>query len=45
MQLESNKNGYDKLKRNGLIKEEKGKIELTEKGDPWRFNSAWEFFE
>lgn len=35
----------DKLKRNGLIKVEEGKIELTEKGDPWRFNIAWEFFE
>lgn len=21
------------------------KIRLTEKGDPWRFNIAWEFFE
>ena len=34
-----------KLKRNGLIKVENGKIKLTEKGDPWRFNIAWEFFE
>ena len=34
-----------KLKRNGLIKVEDGKIKLTEKGDPWRFNIAWEFFE
>jgi hypothetical protein len=24
---------------------ENGKIKLTEKGDPWRFNIAWEFFE
>jgi len=24
---------------------ENGKIRLTEKGDPWRFNIAWEFFE
>jgi|WetSurMetagenome_2_1015567.scaffolds.fasta_scaffold195000_1 oxygen-independent coproporphyrinogen III oxidase len=29
----------------GLIKVEGGKIRLTEKGDPWRFNIAWEFFE
>jgi coproporphyrinogen III oxidase-like Fe-S oxidoreductase len=35
----------DKLQRNGLIKVEDGKIRLTEKGDPWRFNIAWEFFE
>ena len=35
----------DKLKRKGLIKVEDDKIELTEKGDPWRFNIAWEFFE
>lgn len=35
----------DKLQRNELIKVENGKIELTEKGDPWRFNIAWEFFK
>ncbi len=35
----------DKLQRNGLIKVEDGKIRLTEKGDPWRFNIAWEFFK
>ena len=35
----------DKLQRNGLIKVEDGKIKLTEKGDPWRFNIAWEFFK
>jgi coproporphyrinogen III oxidase-like Fe-S oxidoreductase len=35
----------DKLQRNGLIKVENDKIMLTEKGDPWRFNIAWEFFK
>ena len=35
----------DKLQRNGLIKVHDGKISLTEKGDPWRFNIAWEFFK
>jgi coproporphyrinogen III oxidase-like Fe-S oxidoreductase len=35
----------DKLQRNGLIKVQDGKISLTEKGDPWRFNIAWEFFK
>ena len=35
----------DKLQRNGLIKVEYDKIRLTEKGDPWRFNIAWEFFK
>jgi coproporphyrinogen III oxidase-like Fe-S oxidoreductase len=35
----------DKLQRNGLIRVEDGKISLTEKGDPWRFNIAWEFFK
>ena len=34
----------DKLLNFGLIKVEDGKIRLTEKGDPWRFNIAWEFF-
>jgi oxygen-independent coproporphyrinogen III oxidase len=34
-----------KLLSLGLIKVEDGKIRLTEKGDPWRFNIAWEFFE
>jgi oxygen-independent coproporphyrinogen-3 oxidase len=32
------------LKQKGLIDEKDGKIALTEKGDPWRFNIAWEFF-
>ena len=35
----------DKLQRIGLIKVEDDKIRLTEKGDPWRFNIAWEFFK
>jgi oxygen-independent coproporphyrinogen III oxidase len=34
----------DKLQRKGLIKVQDDKISLTEKGDPWRFNIAWEFF-
>ena len=34
----------NKLLNFGLIKVEDGKIRLTEKGDPWRFNIAWEFF-
>lgn len=33
------------LKRKGLIDDEDGKFALTEKGDPWRFNVAWEFFK
>ena len=33
----------DKLQRNGLIRVENGKISLTEKGDPWRYNISWEF--
>jgi len=35
----------DKLQHFGLIRVEDGKIRLTEKGDPWRFNIAWEFFK
>jgi coproporphyrinogen III oxidase-like Fe-S oxidoreductase len=35
----------DKLKNQGLIEERNGKIQLTEKGDPWRFNISWEFFQ
>jgi coproporphyrinogen III oxidase-like Fe-S oxidoreductase len=34
-----------KLKNNGLIEVRDGKIQLTEKGDPWRFNISWEFFK
>lgn len=33
-----------KLQKAGLIETRDGKIQLTEKGDPWRFNIAWEFF-
>jgi len=33
------------LKQKGLIDDKNGKIALTEKGDPWRFNIAWEFFK
>ncbi len=35
----------EELQRKGLIMEENGEIRLTEKGDPWRFNIAWEFFK
>jgi coproporphyrinogen III oxidase-like Fe-S oxidoreductase len=38
-------NEIDKLKTQGLIEERNGKIQLTEKGDPWRFNISWEFFQ
>jgi coproporphyrinogen III oxidase-like Fe-S oxidoreductase len=34
-----------KLQQKRLIKIADGKIRLTEKGDPWRFNIAWEFFK
>jgi oxygen-independent coproporphyrinogen-3 oxidase len=33
------------LKQKGLIDDKEGRIVLTEKGDPWRFNVAWEFFK
>jgi oxygen-independent coproporphyrinogen-3 oxidase len=33
-----------KLKKQSLIEIREGKIQLTERGDPWRFNIAWEFF-
>jgi coproporphyrinogen III oxidase-like Fe-S oxidoreductase len=35
----------DKLQHLELISIEDNKIKLTEKGDPWRFNIAWEFFK
>ena len=38
-------NAINKLKSKGLIEEKDGKIQLTEKGDPWRFNISWEFFK
>ena len=34
-----------RLKSKGLIEVKDGKIQLTEKGDPWRFNISWEFFK
>jgi oxygen-independent coproporphyrinogen-3 oxidase len=34
-----------RLKRRGLIEIKDDKIRLSEKGDPWRFNIAWEFFK
>ena len=38
-------NAIGKLKNKGLIEVRDGKIQLTEKGDPWRFNISWEFFK
>jgi len=38
-------NEIKKLKNKGLIETKDGKIQLTEKGDPWRFNISWEFFK
>ena len=38
-------NEINKLKRDGLIEVREGQIQLTEKGDPWRFNISWEFFK
>ena len=38
-------NAISKLMNKGLIEERNGKIQLTEKGDPWRFNISWEFFK
>lgn len=35
----------EKLKKKNLIEEVDGKIQLTEEGDPWRVNVAWEFFK
>jgi oxygen-independent coproporphyrinogen III oxidase len=35
----------EELRRKGLIVEENDEIYLSEKGDPWRFNIAWEFFK
>jgi len=34
-----------KLQKKRLIEIKDDKIQLTEKGDPWRFNIAWEFFK
>ena len=35
----------ENLRNKGLIETINGNIQITEKGDPWRFNIAWEFFE
>ena len=43
--LEKQEDEINKLKNEGLIEEKDGKIQLTEKGDPWRFNISWEFFK
>ena len=34
----------ERLANKGLIETQNGNIQLTKKGDPWRFNIAWEFF-
>ncbi len=36
---------FEELRVKGLILEENDQICLSEKGDPWRFNIAWEFFK
>jgi len=36
---------FEELRNKGLILEEQDEICLSEKGDPWRFNIAWEFFK
>jgi len=35
----------NKLQKRSLIEIKDNKIRLTEEGDPWRFNIAWEFFK
>jgi len=35
----------ERLKQKGLIEVTEEEIRLSEKGDPWRFNIAWEFFK
>jgi oxygen-independent coproporphyrinogen-3 oxidase len=35
----------ERLTNKGLVEIRNGNIQLTEKGDPWRFNIAWEFFK
>ena len=35
----------ERLKQKGLIEVTDEEIRLSEKGDPWRFNIAWEFFK
>ena len=34
-----------RLLQRGLIEVKENRIQMTEKGDPWRFNIAWEFFK
>lgn len=34
----------NRLQRKQLVEIRDNQIQLTEKGDPWRFNIAWEFF-
>ena len=34
-----------RLQQKGLIETRDDKVRLTEKGDPWRVNIAWEFFK
>jgi len=36
---------FEELRSKGLISEKYDEIRLSEKGDPWRFNIAWEFFK
>jgi coproporphyrinogen III oxidase-like Fe-S oxidoreductase len=36
---------FEELRSKELIIEENDEIRLSEKGDPWRFNIAWEFFK
>jgi coproporphyrinogen III oxidase-like Fe-S oxidoreductase len=36
---------FETLRGKGLILEENDEIRLSLKGDPWRFNIAWEFFK
>ena len=38
-------NAIRNLMQKGLIEEDNDEIRLSEKGDPWRFNIAWEFFK
>jgi len=38
-------NAIKRLLQKGLIEVEDDMIRLSSKGDPWRFNIAWEFFE
>lgn len=35
----------ERLRQKGLIEVKDDIIRLSSKGDPWRFNIAWEFFD